>query len=105
MADRPRHQGNGRLQAAQLIKDFSQLGSFDIIFCRNVLIYFDGPTKGDVLKRMAALLPDDGTLLLGAAETVIGITDALIPHPEHRGLYVPNRAAAAQTPLRMAAGR
>jgi chemotaxis protein methyltransferase CheR len=51
------------------------------------------------------LLPDDGTLLLGAAETVIGITDSLIPHPEHRGLYVPNRAAAAQTPLRMAAGR
>jgi chemotaxis protein methyltransferase CheR len=88
-----------------LIKDFSQLGSFDIIYCRNVLIYFDGPTKGDVLKRMAALLPDDGTLLLGAAETVIGITDALIPHPEHRGLYVPNRAAAAQTPLRMAAAR
>ena len=90
-----------------LIKDFSQLGSFDIIYCRNVLIYFDGPTKGDVLKRMAALLPDDGTLLLGAAETVIGITDALIPHPEHRGLYVPKRQVAAQAPapMRMAAAR
>jgi chemotaxis protein methyltransferase CheR len=90
-----------------LIKDFSHLGSFDIIFCRNVLIYFDAPTKGDVLKRMAAALPDDGTLLLGAAETVIGITDALVPHTDHRGVYVPNRAAAAQTaaPLRMAAGR
>jgi chemotaxis protein methyltransferase CheR len=90
-----------------LIKDFSQLGSFDIIFCRNVLIYFDAPTKGDVLKRMAAALPDDGTLLLGAAETVIGITEALVPHTDHRGVYVPNRAAAAQTaaPLRMAAGR
>jgi chemotaxis protein methyltransferase CheR len=89
-----------------LIKDFSQLGSFDIIFCRNVLIYFDAPTKGDVLKRMAALLPDDGTLLLGAAETVIGITDSLMPHPEHRGLYVPNRpGAAVRAPLRMAAGR
>jgi chemotaxis protein methyltransferase CheR len=89
-----------------LIKDFSQLGSFDIIFCRNVLIYFDAPTKGDVLKRMAALLPDDGTLLLGAAETVIGITDSLMPHPEHRGLYVPNRPGAeASAPMRMAAGR
>jgi chemotaxis protein methyltransferase CheR len=90
-----------------LIKDFSTLGSFDIVFCRNVLIYFDGPTKGDVLKRMASLLPDDGTLLLGAAETVIGITDTLAPHPDHRGLYVPNRKAAVQTatptPLRMAA--
>jgi chemotaxis protein methyltransferase CheR len=90
-----------------LIKDFSRLGSFDIIFCRNVLIYFDTTTKGDVLKRMAAGLPDDGTLLLGAAETVIGISDALIPHPEHRGVYVPTRAAAAATPApkRMAAGR
>ena len=90
-----------------LIKDFSQLGSFDIIFCRNVLIYFDTPTKGEVLKRMACALPDDGALLLGAAETVIGITDALIPHPEHRGLYVPHRPAAVQTPapLRVAAGR
>jgi chemotaxis protein methyltransferase CheR len=90
-----------------LIKDFSQLGSFDIIFCRNVLIYFDAPTKSDVLKRMAALLPDDGTLLLGAAETVIGISDALMPHPDQRGLYVPTRAAARQAsaPLRMAVGR
>ena len=90
-----------------LIKDFSHLGSFDIIFCRNVLIYFDAPTKADVLKRMAATLPDDGTLLLGAAETVIGISDAFIPHSDHRGVYVPNRAAAApvHTPLRAAAGR
>ena len=90
-----------------LIKDFSHLGSFDIIFCRNVLIYFDAPTKGDVLKRMAAALADDVTLLLGAAETVIGISDAFTPHPEHRGVYVPSRQAAAQAsaPLRMAAGR
>jgi chemotaxis protein methyltransferase CheR len=90
-----------------LIKDFSHLGSFDIIFCRNVLIYFDAPTKGDVLKRMAAALPDDGTLLLGAAETVIGISDAFIPHADHRGVYVPSRAAAVpvRAPLRAAAGR
>ncbi len=89
-----------------LIKDFSAPGTFDVIFCRNVLIYFDAPTKGDVLKRMAALLPDDGTLLLGAAETVIGLSDAFTPHPEHRGVYVPSRHAAvpAQPPLRMAAG-
>ncbi len=90
-----------------LIKEFSHLGSFDIIFCRNVLIYFDAPTKAEVLKRLAAALPDDGTLLLGAAETVLGLSDAFIPHPEHRGIYVPSRAAAAQAPapLRMAAAR
>ena len=92
-----------------LIKDFSHLGSFDIIFCRNVLIYFDAPTKGDVFKRMAVALPADGTLLLGAAETVIGLSDALVPHPDHRGVYVPSPKAVVQTqaptPLRMAAGR
>jgi chemotaxis protein methyltransferase CheR len=90
-----------------LIKDFSHLGSFDIIFCRNVLIYFDAPTKGDVLKRMAATLASDGTLLLGAAETVIGISNAFIPHPDHRGVYVPSSTAAvaASMPLRAAAGR
>jgi chemotaxis protein methyltransferase CheR len=90
-----------------LIKDFGHLGSFDIVFCRNVLIYFDAPTKGDVLKRIAATLPDDGTLLLGAAETVIGLSDALVPHPEHRGVYVPSRQAAVQAPapMRAVAGR
>ncbi len=85
-----------------LIKDFSQLGQFDIIYCRNVLIYFDQPTKSDVLRRLSAALAPDGVLLLGAAETVIGLTDALVPHPEHRGLYVASRPAAA-APLRLVA--
>jgi chemotaxis protein methyltransferase CheR len=94
-----------------LIKDFSQLGTFDIVFCRNVLIYFDGPTKADVFKRLSDSLAGDGTLILGAAETVIGLSDALAPHPEHRGLYMPNRATAAApaiapvAPVRLAAAR
>jgi len=87
-----------------LIRDFSGLGTFDIVYCRNVLIYFDGPTKTDVLRRLSNALAPDGALLLGAAETVIGLTDALSPHPEHRGLYVPARAAAA-APLRLVANR
>jgi chemotaxis protein methyltransferase CheR len=95
-----------------LIKDFSHLGTFDIVFCRNVLIYFDGPTKAGVFKRLSESLAGDGTLILGAAETVIGLSDALVPHPEHRGLYMPNRAAAAAAvaspavaPVRLAAAR
>jgi chemotaxis protein methyltransferase CheR len=88
-----------------LVKNFSQLGVFDIVFCRNVLIYFDAATKTDVMQRLADVLPDDGTLLLGAAETVIGLSNALTPHSHHRGLYVPNRAKAAKVPLRLAAGR
>jgi chemotaxis protein methyltransferase CheR len=89
-----------------LIQSFANLGTFDIVYCRNVLIYFDQPTKTDVLKRLAGVVAPDGALLLGAAETVIGLTDALSPHPDHRGLYVPARAPAAATqPLRLAAGR
>lgn len=70
-----------------LIKDFAHLGTFDIIFCRNVLIYFDGPMKSNVLKRLANAMASDGSLILGAAETVLGLTDALVPDPAHRGLY------------------
>lgn len=70
-----------------LIKSFSHLGSFDVIYCRNVLIYFDKATKTDVLQRLANAMAPDGALLLGAAETVIGLTDALSPDPINRGLY------------------
>jgi chemotaxis protein methyltransferase CheR len=85
-----------------LIKDFSTLGQFDVIYCRNVLIYFDQPTKTDVLRRLSNALAPGGVLLLGAAETVIGLTDALLPHPEHRGLYVANRGTET-APLRLVA--
>ncbi|MEH3147016.1 MAG: protein-glutamate O-methyltransferase CheR [Methylobacterium frigidaeris] len=77
-----------------LLQPFEHLGSFDIIYCRNVLIYFDTATKADVLRRIADLLAPDGAVLLGAAETVIGITEALTPDPENRGLYRLGRPAA-----------
>ena len=48
---------------------------FDVVFCRNVLIYFDQETKIDVLDRIAAVTEPDGYLVLGAAETVVGLTD------------------------------
>ncbi|MGP9819582.1 CheR family methyltransferase [Salinarimonas sp. NSM] len=86
-----------------LIRDFSALGQFDIVFCRNVLIYFDQPTKADVLRRMSNALAADGALFLGAAETVIGLTAAFQPHPEHRGLYVPARAQAPAAAPKLAA--
>lgn len=70
-----------------LLDPFTLLGSFDVIFCRNVLIYFDQPTKTEVLERMRKLIPDDGTLFLGAAETVLGITDKFKPVQGQRGLY------------------
>jgi chemotaxis protein methyltransferase CheR len=85
-----------------LLADFSALGTFDIVFCRNVLIYFDQDTKIDVLNRIARQLEPDGFLVLGAAETVVGLTDAFKPLADKRGLYVPNGAAAKPTSLRPA---
>jgi chemotaxis protein methyltransferase CheR len=72
-----------------LLDDPRPLGTFDVVFCRNVLIYFDQPTKAQVLERIAKLLPRDGVLYLGGAETVLGITDRFEPMPNERGIYRP----------------
>lgn len=72
-----------------LLDDFSALGKFDIVYCRNVLIYFDKETKADILNRISAVLRPDGFLGLGGAETIIGVTDAFRRVPDHRGLYEP----------------
>jgi chemotaxis protein methyltransferase CheR len=82
-----------------LLTDFGALGTFDAVYCRNVLIYFDQQTKVDVLERIARITEADGYLVLGAAETVVGLTEAFKPIPERRGLYAPNKAAisAAKT--------
>jgi len=79
-----------------LLQDFSHLGKFDVIFCRNVLIYFDQETKAAIFERMARVLEPDGYLMLGAAESVVGITDAFRPCPDRRGLYQLNPARAAR---------
>lgn len=71
-----------------LLTDMKLLGTFDIIFCRNVLIYFDEKTKGQVLARMSGQIAPDGFLFMGGAETTIGITDKFKPLENQRGLYV-----------------
>ncbi|MTI44934.1 MCP methyltransferase, CheR-type [Roseibium hamelinense] len=88
-----------------LLENFSHLGEFDVIFCRNVLIYFDQPTKSEILGRLAKLLPEDGFLVLGAAETVVGLTDAFKPVPGKRGLFqrkVADKAKPAAPASRLA---
>ena len=72
-----------------LLHDLSSLGTFDIVFCRNVLIYFDLPTKTSVLAAIAKLMPEDGFMVLGAAETVLGVTDRFRSVTGQPGLYVP----------------
>lgn len=82
-----------------LLQDFSHLGTFDVIFCRNVLIYFDQETKINIFNRLCKAMEPDGFLVLGAAETVVGLTDAFKPFPDKRGLYRPNDARVAKAPL------
>jgi chemotaxis protein methyltransferase CheR len=72
-----------------LLSDFAHLGVFDIVFCRNVLIYFDQTTKTQVLERLGCSMETDGYLVLGAAETVVGLTEAFRALADERGLYAP----------------
>jgi len=73
-----------------LMNDFASLGMFDVVFCRNVLIYFDQQTKVGVLERAARVVERDGYLVLGAAETVVGLTDSFKPVPDRREIYSAN---------------
>ncbi|HKX09958.1 MAG TPA: protein-glutamate O-methyltransferase [Stellaceae bacterium] len=91
-----------RFRMFNLLDEPSSLGGFDVIFCRNVLIYFDQPTKTTVLERMSRILAPDGYLFLGGAETVLGISDKFQAAPENRGVYCPT--AVAQPQQRLAVG-
>lgn len=68
-----------------LLDTYAPLGRFDLIFCRNVLIYFDADRKSDVLNRMSQILAPDGLLAIGASESIIGLNTRLKPHQEYRG--------------------
>jgi chemotaxis protein methyltransferase CheR len=63
-------------QEGNLLEPFGRLGVFDIVFCRNVLIYFDAEGKRDVLERLTKVTAPDGYLFLGAAETALGVTQS-----------------------------
>lgn len=72
-----------KFRRCNLLEPFTDLGQFDIIFCRNVLIYFDAATKRNVLDRLARQMSSDGFLFLGGAETVLDITDQFVPSAGH----------------------
>jgi chemotaxis protein methyltransferase CheR len=92
----PEIRGMVQHRQLNLLQDFSHLGKFDVIFCRNVLIYFDQDTKINIFERLNKVLEPDGILMLGAAESVVGITDAFRPLPDKRGLYQPNPGRGAR---------
>ena len=92
-------------QEHDLLHDLRPLGRFDVVFCRNVLIYFDPETKTRVLEGIARVMPPDGLLFLGGAETVIGVTDRFKPVPGQRGIFCLNRdPASAAHPESAASG-
>lgn len=96
-----------RFQTFNLLDSYGVLGKFDIIFCRNVLIYFDQDTKGAILGRMADISAPDASLFLGGAESVIGITSDYQPVSGVRGVYQLASAApaAGAAPISAAGGR
>jgi chemotaxis protein methyltransferase CheR len=92
-------------RAHNLLDGCQELGLFDIIFCRNVLIYVDDTAKRAILGRLAAQLAPDGYLVLGAAETTTGLSDEFMAVPErHHGLFrfTPQAASAAEARCRKA---
>ena len=94
-----------RFREFNLLDDPAPLGQFDVVFCRNVLIYFDQATKAQILARIARRLSADGLLYLGGSETVFGITDQFEPVAGERGIYCLSKSAlaSAAAPLRQAA--
>lgn len=87
-----------------LLDDLAPLGSFDVVFCRNVLIYFDQQTKATVLDRIARRMPEDGYLFLGGAETVLGVTERFQLIDGERGIYGLVPEGTATRPALNAAG-
>jgi chemotaxis protein methyltransferase CheR len=97
--------GGGEWQVSQTLRDMVRFntgniteppphpGRFDIILCRNVLLYFSPEMKRLAFTRLAQALAPDGTLMLGAGETVIGQTDRFASDPDFRGLYMPKPGA------------
>ena len=70
-----------------LLDPVIERGPFDIVFCRNVLIYFNRETKIELIKRIGAVLAHDGLLILGSAETVIGLCDTFESYAGQHGLF------------------
>jgi chemotaxis protein methyltransferase CheR len=97
-----------RFHRLNLLTDFTSLGTFNVIFCRNVLIYFDQETKSDVLDRLGETTTDDGYPILGAAKTAIGLTHAFRMMADKPGLYTlspsPSRLALHPRPCLVTIG-
>lgn len=78
-----------RYREFNLLDNLAPFGACDVVFCRNVLIYFDRETKARTLDNISRRIPADGYLFLGASETVLGLSDAFVPTAGCGGIYRP----------------
>ena len=83
---------------ANLLQSLTAFGKFDIVFCRNVLIYFDAEAKAEILSRMRQQMAGDAFLYLGGAETVIGVSDVFKTVQGQRGVYTVADTVAPAAP-------
>jgi chemotaxis protein methyltransferase CheR len=79
-----------------LLDSYDWLQEVDVVFCRNVLMYFDQKTRGSVLERIGDILAPDGSLLVGPAESIAGLTTGFVQTEHAPGLYCRSKAL---TPL------
>src|SRR5262249_9179585 len=77
-----------QFREGNLLQDFGPMGVFDVVYCRNILIYFDQMTKAKVLGAIGGILAPDGALLLGGTETVLGVSEKFNPMGSEHGVYV-----------------
>ena len=91
-----------RFETHNLLDQPPEPGRFDLILCRNVLLYFDRATRERAFVRLASALAPDGLVMLGAGETTVGQTDALVPEKggtgfHHLAIGMPIHPGAAAT--------
>ncbi|MBI5556074.1 MAG: protein-glutamate O-methyltransferase CheR [Deltaproteobacteria bacterium] len=70
-----------------LMEPFGAIGKFDIIFCRNVAIYFSMPNRKSLFERLAAQLNPHGALIIGSTESLFGVTDCFVRREYHNSVF------------------
>jgi chemotaxis protein methyltransferase CheR len=91
-------------QRRNLLQPFSELGAFDVIFCRNVAIYFDAPRRRDLFLRLAERLAPGGAIVVGSSESLLDLGPQFSPRNHCRATYYqPNLKAVSPLPAALPA--
>lgn len=96
---RPEIKSMVEFQPFNLMSSFAGFPQYDIVLCRNVLIYFDVETKRAVLEKISKIIAPDGFLMLGGAETVVGLSDHFAVDEKDRTIFRPTKLEASTRPV------